>query len=133
MTGILALFSVFMIAGSVYGMIFPTELLSQVSEFIIKSLWIAVVVRLFLAVLLWFSATRSRTPITFKVLAVLAMLGAVAIPLIGSERLLMLIAWYSELPVWMVRVQISVGLAFGTFLLWSISASWAESTTDHLD
>ncbi len=124
----ITIFAVFIIVASGYAAIFPSELLSFVREVIAGSgLWWAAAGRLVLAVLLWFSAPVSRTPITFKVLAVLALMGAIFLIIIGSEGVLQLIDWFASWPLWGVRLQSTLGVLFGMFLLWSVSRKRAAA------
>ena len=90
-------------------------------------IWWAVSVRLALAVSLWFSAPISRTPISFKVLAIVAVMGAVYLMVIGSEGMLEIIDWFASWPLWGVRLQSTVGGALGLFLLWSIFSRRADA------
>jgi len=117
----LAIFAVIIILASGFATLFPSELLDYAVEFVQgPGLWWAAAMRLALAIVLWFSAPTSRTPITFKVLAVVALLAAVAIPIVGSERLVSVINWCASQPLGVVRVLTALGVAFGAFLLWSI-------------
>jgi len=117
-----------MLVASVSVIMFPSEVLSSVREIIVSSgVWWAASARVFLAVLLWFSAPASRTPITFKVLAIMATLSAVFLVVIGSEGMLELIEWFASWPLSGVRLVSSVGVAFGLFLLWSIFSKRADA------
>jgi hypothetical protein len=108
--------------------LFPAEVLSFAREMIVGSgVWWAAVARLILAVLLWFSAPASRTPITFRVLAVLALLGATFIVAVGTEGMLEIVDWLASWPLWGVRLESAVGVAIGVFLLWSVSGRRADA------
>ena len=118
----LAIFAIFIVVASVIAIVFPSELLSYVLEVIAgPGIWWAVAARGLLAVLLWFSAKASRTPITFRVLAILALVSAVFLVVIGAEGLIHIIDWFSSWPLWAVRLPSALGVALGLFLLWSIS------------
>ena len=124
----LAIFAIFLMMASGSGVIFPNELLSFVREMVVgQGLWGAVGSRLVLAVLLWFSAPVSRTPITFRVLAILALLGGLFIVTVGSQGVLEIIDWLDSWPLWGIRLQSSLGIAFGLFLLWSVSSKQADA------
>jgi len=124
----LAIFAVIIVVASAIAIVFPSELLDYVLEVIAgPGIWWAAFTRLLLAVLLWFSAEASRTPITFRVLAILALVGAVFIVVIGPEGLIQVIGWFSSWPVWGVRLPSALGVAFGLFLLWSISGKRADA------
>ncbi len=124
----LTIFAAFIVIASGYAAIFPSELLSFVREVIAgPGLWWAAAARLVLAVMLWFSAPVSRTPITFKVLAVLALMGAAFAIIIGPEGMAEDIDWVASWPLWGVRLQSTFGVAFGVFLLWSVSRKGAAA------
>ena len=123
----LAIFALFIVLASGLTVIFPSELLSFVREAVIgPGVWWAAGARLLLAVLLWFSAPDSRTPNTFKVLAVLAVMAALFLVTIGPAGMLELVDWLDSLPHWVLRLQSMLGVAFGVFLLWSLSRKWAK-------
>ena len=81
----------------------------------------AAAIRLFLAVVLWFSAPASRTPAVFIVLAVIMLATAIVLLIIGKARLQKLIDWVTTWPSIVIRLQCSAGVVFGAFLLWSVS------------
>ena len=125
----LALLSMLIIGLSGISVLFPSEAMAQVSELMSEpsGIWVATGMRLLLAILLWFSAPVARTPVTFRVLAVLALAGAIFVFLIDVDGFAEIIAWYSSWPAWGLRLQSLVGVAFGVFMLWSISGKWAKS------
>ena len=124
----LAVFAVFIAVGSVSAVIFPSQVLTLATEFVAEpgGIWWAAAIRLVLAVLLWFSAPVSRTPATFKVMAGIVLIAAIIIPIMGSERMLMLLAWFDSKPLWVVRVPSVLGVALGAFILWSVSRKWSK-------
>ncbi len=125
---ILAIFAVFILVASSSAIVFPSEVLHFAREAMVGSfIWWAASARIFLAILLWFSAAASRTPKTFKVLAVLTVIGAVFLVVMGSERMLDFIEWFATWPQWGVRLLSTVGVAFGLFLLWSIFSKRADA------
>ena len=122
----LAVFSIVIVAMSLYGAAQPERLTALVRRFMTDiginiGLWIAVIVRLVLAVLLWFVAPVSHTPMTFQVLALLVLAAAVFLPLIGAKRLIKLIDHVASWPPLAIRFWCVLGVAFGLFLLWSVS------------
>ncbi|MEM9628768.1 MAG: hypothetical protein AAGA21_21230 [Pseudomonadota bacterium] len=122
MTVALAAFSVLIIAMSIYGVVQPAKLTALVRHFMISpGVWGAVAIRLLLAGLLWFSAPFSHTPLTFKVLALLTFLAAIALPMIGAARLMKFVDYLASWPPTAIRVQCLLGIALGAFLLWSLS------------
>ena len=124
----LAIFSTLIVLLSMYGVLQPFNLILFVRGFMAGSgLWVAVVARIILAILLWFSAPLSLTPTTFQVLAVLALVAAFALPMIGAKRILKLMEWVGSWPHRAIRLWCLLGVGFGGFLLWSISPVWAAA------
>lgn len=125
----LAIFALIIVLLSLLGVFQPTKLTSVVRTLMVErsGLWVASGVRLVLAVLLWFSASLSLTPITFKVLAVVMLLASLALPMVGSQRLLKWVEWVSSWSPSVIRLWCLVGVAFGAFLLWSISPAFTAA------
>ena len=124
----LAIFSLVIVLLSAYGAFHPSYLTSFVRGFMAGSgLWVAVVARLILALLLWFSAPLSHTPVTFQVLAIIALVAAIALPIIGTQRILKLLDWVTSWRQLTIRLWCLLGVGFGGFLLWSISSNWAAA------
>ena len=118
----LAIFSGMLVALSLYGVVLPQKLTALVWRFMVRpGILGAVAARLLLAVLLWFSAPLAHTPTTFKFLAILVLVAAVALPLVGAERVLRLIDKVASWPSLAIRLPCVLGVAFGAFLLWSVS------------
>ncbi len=126
MTVALAIVSALIIAMSMYGVVQPLKLTMLVRDFMISpGVWGAVAIRLLLAGLLWFTAPTSHSPITFKILALLTLLAAVALPIIGAGRLMKFIDYLASWPPVAIRIQCLLGVALGAFLLWSLSPGLA--------
>lgn len=124
----LAIFSLIIVLLSAYGVFQPSVLTSFVRRFMAGlGLWVAVIARLILALLLWFSAPFSHTPLTFQVLAILALVAAIALPIIGVQRILKLLDWVASWQQLAIRLWCLLGVGFGGFLLWSISPIWAAA------
>ena len=124
----LTIFSLIIVLLSVYGVIQPFSLIQFVRGLMAGSgLWVAVVARIILAILLWFSAPLSLTPTIFKALAVLVLVAAIALPMIGTQRILKLMKWVESWRPPAIRLWCLLGVAFGGFLLWSISPIWAAA------
>lgn len=122
MTVALAIFSVLIIAMSIYGVVQPVQLTSLARRFMISpGVWSAVAIRVLLAGSLWFAAPASYTPLTFKVLALLTLLAAVALPIVGAARLMKFIDYLASWPPIAIRIQCLLGVVLGAFLLWSLS------------
>ena len=121
----LSILSVVIISLSIYGVLLPQRVIKLVRRFMSGGLGlsIAVAVRLLLAALLWLTAPISHTPTTFKVLAALTFLAAVTLPIVGLPRLRKFIEYLAAWPQWALRLPFLCGVAFGGFLLWSITSA----------
>ena len=117
---IVALFSVLIVAISSYGLFSPPGVIGLVRWFQAgPGVWAGFAIRLVFAVALWQAAPFSATPSTFRVLAAVAFVGAVALPVMGSTRFDIFVEWWVEQPAWLLRVWLLLALAFGLFTLWS--------------
>lgn len=121
MTIALSIFAVFIVIASGSAVIFPSEILAYAREALSgHSIWWAASARAILAVLLWFSASASRTPKTFKVLAVVAAMSAAFLVVIGTDGILEIIDRFDAMSLWAIRLLTCLGVAFGLFMLWSL-------------
>ena len=126
----LAIFSLVIVLLSAYGVFRPSILTSFVRGFMEgPGLWVAVVARLILALLLWFSAPLSHTPLAFQVLAIIALVAAIVLPIIGIQQILKLLDWIASWRQLAIRLWCLLGVGFGGFMLWSISPVWAVGLT----
>ena len=117
----LAVFAVLVIALSLYGVKSPVAVLQISRRFMVSpGIWVAAAIRLLLAVLFWFAAPVSMTPVAFRVLALLVLAAALTHPLVGTERLLKLVDRVESWPNSVVRLQGLVGIGFAAFILWSL-------------
>ena len=119
----LAILSVVIVVLSMYGVLLPHRLIRLVRGFMSGGLglWSAVTVRLLLAALLWFTAQVSHAPTSFKALAALLFLSAIAHAIVGRARLKKFRESLSSWPPWAIRLPCLLGVAMGVFLLWAIS------------
>jgi len=119
----LAILSVALVGVSAYGVVFPYWIIDLVRSNMSRGvgLWIAVIVRLVFAALLWFTAPVSETPLLFKVVAVTFFVSAVGHQIAGRTHLKKLIEVLSTLPLWTIRFPCVLGVLLGAFLLWSIA------------
>ncbi len=78
----------------------------------------AIAMRLGFAVLLWYAAADLRWPLAMRVLAVIALLAAIAIAIIGRDRLDRLVDWWLTRPDWLFRVSMLFAAAFGGLLVY---------------
>jgi hypothetical protein len=83
-------------------------------------LWSAASLRLIFGIALWIAAPVSKTPLAFQILAVVALVAAVLLPVLGLERFKALLAWWLGQPRALQRAWLTASTAFGAFLLWSV-------------
>jgi len=113
--------TVIVLAG--WGMFAPNKLMTFVSSAMDKywGIYIAVIVRLVLGSALIIVAPASLFPTVFKALGVIAIVAAIALVILGRERMRRFIAWWSErfsTPI--VRLWLLFGVAFGGFLVYGV-------------
>ncbi|MDH3443352.1 MAG: hypothetical protein OEN50_05460 [Deltaproteobacteria bacterium] len=114
-----------MIGIGAYAMALPSFLVRFAQPFIRSpGLWVAFLLRILLATALWFAAAESRTPTTFRIFGAVTLLGAMALPLMGSARLEALVRWGSRQPAWVIRGVCGIVIVFGLFLFWSSTLGW---------
>lgn len=107
-----------------YGLASPAGYVGLAKKLIARiGIWGATALRLVLALSLWFAADESSTPLVFKMLGVITMLGALMIPFVGLARIEAMIQWASEQSPWFLRSTCSLGVGLGGFLIWSILAA----------
>ena len=113
--------TVIVLAG--WGIIAPEKLVTFVTSSMDKywGIYIAVIVRLVLGAALIIVAPASLFPIVFQTLGVIAIIAAIALVLMGRERIRRFITWWSErFSAPMVRLWLLLGIAFGGFLFYGI-------------
>ena len=107
-----------------WGMFAPEKLMTFVTSEMDKSwgIYVAVIVRLVMGSALIIVAP-SQFPIVFQALGVIAIVAAIALVLMGRERIRRLLAWFSErLSAPMIRLWLLFGVAFGGLLVYGVSA-----------
>ncbi|MDH3646595.1 MAG: hypothetical protein OER80_07460 [Gammaproteobacteria bacterium] len=83
-------------------------------------IWVAAGIRVFAAIILWLAAPVSRFPQAFRVLAVLALVAAVLVLLIGHQRVKAMIDWAVCRPAWFLRMFGVFAVLVGGFVLWAL-------------
>jgi len=106
-----------------WGIFAPEKLMTFVASAMDKywGIYIAVIVRLVLGSALIIVAPASLFPIVFLALGVIAIVAAIALILVGRERIRRFIAWWTErfsAPI--VRLWLLFGVAFGGFLVYGV-------------
>ena len=109
---------------SVWGCFVPVRLTKLVMRVVDQDwgIYFAVVVRLLMGAALIVAAPVSKFPVVFEVLGWIAIVAAVALILIGRERMAALIAWFVRRPTWLMRLWLLFGMAFGGFLIYGITS-----------
>lgn len=109
---------------SVWGCFVPDRLTKLVMRVVDQDwgIYFAVVVRLLMGAALIVAAPVSKFPVVFEVLGWIAIVAAIALILIGRERMAALIAWFVRCPAWLMRLWLLFGMAFGGFLIYGITS-----------
>jgi hypothetical protein len=106
-----------------WGILAPDKIMALVHGAMEKD-WgfhVAVLARLLLGAALIIAAPESRFPVIFEILGWIAVLAAVAILLMGRERLRKFVAWFQKFSQLMIRVWLLFGIAFGAFLVYGVN------------
>ena len=106
-----------------WGIFAPEKLMTFVTSAMDKSwgIYVAVIVRLVMGSALIIVAPASHFPVVFQVLGVIAIVAAIALALMGRERMRRFMAWFSErfsAPI--IRLWLLFGVAFGGFLVYGV-------------
>lgn len=79
---------------------------------------LAIGIRLAMAGLLWWLADDLRHPQVIRVLAVIALIAAIMLPIMGRARLDKLIDWWLSRPDSLLRLSALFAASFGAFLVY---------------
>jgi hypothetical protein len=120
---IVSVVSIFVAGMGVLGLVSPARMVSFVSLWQSKTgLWVAFIVRLAFGISLWLVAPTSRAPVFLQVLAVVSVVSALVLPLIGVSRFKSILSWWFSRSPGFMRVWLAVAVVFGVFILWSVVA-----------
>ena len=120
MTLVVALVGLLIGGVGLFGMAQPKRLVAWVVSVWSKDrLWFAVATRLALGALLIYAAPECRAPQAVRVLGVIAVLAAVGLVFLGSERMNAFVVWWTERPAAIVRGWSSAGVLLGAFLVYA--------------
>jgi hypothetical protein len=115
--------SIFVAGMGVLGLVSPAKMVSFVSRWQSKTgLWVAFVVRLAFGISLWLVAPTSRSSVVLQVLAVVSVVSALLLPLVGVSRFKSILSWWSRQSPGFMRVWLALALVLGVFILWSVVA-----------
>lgn len=121
-------FGVLVVCLGATAVVWPDRLVAFARLFLTtRGLWIAVVLRLTVGVLLWATASVSRTPLVFRVLGALYFASGIAWPILGLEFLRGVVEWGSALDDVAVRGMALAAALFGVFLVWSAAPRRSEA------
>lgn len=117
---VVLVFGIAITLASVYGLAMPGRLIDAVLRLWRKpgGLTAAVVVRLLLGFCLLVAAENSRFPLAFTLFGILTLLAAIAIPLVGRERLDRFLSWWARQGAGLTRAWLLLGIALGVFMVW---------------
>lgn len=120
MLTIIALFGLLVCLGCIVG-IAATPVFMRIMDMAMARpgiLYLAVGIRLLLGVALIVAAPDSLFPVLFRIVGVVAILAALALPIMGIERIRRLVGWFAALPPLALRLWLVFGFAFGAFLIY---------------
>ena len=121
MTYLVAAFGLLILALSTWGVFQPGKLMALVKSMADKPfMLIAVGTRVLLAIILWFAAPLARHPMVFQGIAIVALIAAFTMLIVGKERLLRMVDWWAERGAATLRGWMLLGLLFGGYLLWAV-------------
>lgn len=116
-----AAFAFLILVFSSWGIARPRQLIDWIQRMTGKPfMFIAVGARVVLAIILWLAAPEARHPLVFQVMAVIAALAALGMLIVGKDRLLGIINWFTERAASVQRGWLLLGIGFGAYLLWAI-------------
>ena len=104
-----------------WGMFAPDKLMALVTSTMDRhwGIYFAVMVRLVMGAALIIAAPESRFPVVFEVLGWIAIVAAVALVLMGRERVRRFMAWCAaKFSAAMIRLWLVFGIAFGGLLVY---------------
>lgn len=120
-------FGIFVVCIGAWMIFDPARLPEYATRFVSPAgLWIAIGLRLAVGGLLWITAEVSRTPRTLRVLGALFVVSAVALAVLGLERLQGIVDWGTALDPVMLRGMGLLAALVGAFLVWSVSPRRSE-------
>jgi hypothetical protein len=123
MTVLVVVVSIFAVGMGAFGLVSPPGMAAFALRWRSRAgLWTASIGRLVIGVALWIVAPTSRTPVVLQVLAVLSMLSALVLPLLGVSRFESILSWWSRQSPGFIRSWSALAVVLGIFLLWSVVA-----------
>lgn len=119
MTIIVAVLGALVVVLGVIGLVQPDRFRSMFKTMDSKTRFaLAVVIRLGMGGLLWWLADELRHPHIMRILAVIAVVAAVGVLIMGRTRLDKLIDWWLSRPDSVLRVSALFAAVFGAYLVY---------------
>jgi len=118
MTKIIALLGALMVLLGLVGLVQPNRFRTMFTTMDSQTRFIlAIVIRLAMGALLWWLADELRHPHVMRILAVIAVVAAVGVLVMGRNRLDKLIGWWLGKPDGVLRVSALFAAAFGGYFV----------------
>jgi multisubunit Na+/H+ antiporter MnhG subunit len=119
MTIFVALLGALVVIAGAVGVVSPARFRGMFTAMPARTRFVlAVVIRLAMGALLWFLADELRHPLVMRVLAVIAVVAAVVILVMGQARLDRFVDWWLERSDSVMRVSCLIACAFGAYLVY---------------
>lgn len=123
MKSLVVLLGVFLVGLGSSGIVAPASLARFVRLWRSpQGLWIAALLRVGFAAVLWRVAAESKAPIILEILAVVMLLAGLLLPLMGVERFIAVLDWWLLRPLLWQRIWLVFAAGLGSFLLWAVLA-----------
>jgi hypothetical protein len=118
MTIIVALLGALAVLFGLIGLVQPNRFRAMFTTMDSQTRFIlAIVIRLAMGALLWWLADELRHPHVMRILAVIAVVAAVGVLVMGRNRLDKLIGWWLRKPDGVLRISALFAAAFGSYLV----------------
>jgi hypothetical protein len=76
--------------------------------------------RLVVGVLLVIAASSTKVPMLFTILGVFVILAGLALPVLGIDRVRLIVGWALDRPGWALRVWAAAALGLAVLLVWAV-------------
>lgn len=86
------------------------------------ALWLAAALRLIFGMASWTVAPVSQAPLVLRVVAIISIMAAVVLPLLGVRGLGLLLDWWAGQSIRFLRAWSALALFVGFFLLWAVAS-----------
>ena len=116
------LVALFIFVMGAWGVFAPGSIFAFISGWSSKTgFWLAVLLRLCFGLALWFAAPDTRLPTLLRVLGALAIVSAAGLPLVGYDRFVRVLEWWTGHPPFLMRLWSLLATAIGGLVLWSLT------------